>query len=104
MSLISKFSSRIYAGRYLARLLGDYAERGDVIVVALPRGGVPVASEIARALDLPLDVLVVRKIGIPGQEEAAMGAIAAGSVRVLSSDVIRAMNLSSAEIEEAIHG
>jgi hypothetical protein len=71
------------AGRYLASQLGDYADRPDVLVLALPRGGVPVAFEVARTLSAPLDIFLVRKLGVPGHEELAMGAIATGGVRVL---------------------
>ena len=79
---------RMSAGRDLARLLLRYRKRPDVIVLGLPRGGVPVAYEVARALAAPLDVFVVRKIGVPGHRELAMGAIASGGVRVLNQDVI----------------
>jgi len=83
------FRDRIEAGRMLARELLRYAGRDDVIVLALPRGGVPVASEVAKALKAPLDVFLVRKLGLPGDEELAMGAIASGGVRVLNEDVLR---------------
>jgi len=82
------------AGQKLATLLGEYANRQDVLVLALPRGGVPVAYEIAKALHVPLDVFLVRKLGVPGQEELAMGAIASGGVRVLNEDVVLMMNVS----------
>ena len=82
------FEDRQDAGRALAERLSDYAGRPDVIVLALPRGGVPVGAEVARALGAPLDVLVVRKLGLPGQEELAMGAIASGGVRVLNEEVV----------------
>lgn len=78
------FAHRAGAGRRLAEQLSEYARRGDVIVVGLTRGGVPVASEIAKALDAPLDVLVVRKLGMPGQEELAFGAIAPGDIVVVN--------------------
>jgi putative phosphoribosyl transferase len=81
------FSSRREAGKELATKLTTYADRGDVLVLALPRGGVPVAYEVARALRAPLDVFLVRKLGVPGHEELAMGAIATGGVRVLNEDV-----------------
>jgi putative phosphoribosyl transferase len=81
------FSSRREAGRELAMKLMTYANRGDVLVLALPRGGVPVAYEVSRALLAPLDVFLVRKLGVPGHEELAMGAIATGGVRVLNEDV-----------------
>lgn len=82
------FEDRQDAGRALAERFSDYAGRPDVIVLALPRGGVPVGAEVARALGAPLDVLVVRKLGLPGQEELAMGAIASGGVRVLNEEVV----------------
>jgi putative phosphoribosyl transferase len=76
------------AGKRLAERLADYADRPDVLVLALPRGGVPVAFEVAHALRAPLDIFLVRKLGLPGQEELAMGAIATGGVRVLNEDVV----------------
>jgi len=79
------FRDRREAGRLLAAKLAAYANRPDVIVLALPRGGVPVAYEVARALRAPLDVFVVRKLGVPGYEELAMGAVATGGVRVLNA-------------------
>ena len=79
-----EFRDRREAGRALAKALAAWRGRSDVVVLALPRGGVPVAWEVAQALDAPLDVLVVRKLGFPGQEEFAMGAIASGGVRVMS--------------------
>jgi predicted phosphoribosyltransferase len=85
----SHFADRADAGRELARLLADFAGRDDVTVLALPRGGVPVAAEVARALGAPLDVFIVRKLGLPGHEEFAMGAIATGGVRVLNEEVLR---------------
>jgi len=87
------FHDRIDAGRQLAALLVKYADRSDAIVLGLPRGGVPVAFEVAEALHLPLDVFIVRKIGVPGHEELAMGAIASGSVRVLNEEVIRQLRI-----------
>jgi putative phosphoribosyl transferase len=82
------FLDRTDAGRQLAEELLSYAGRDDVIVLALPRGGVPVAFEVAQRLGVPLDVFVVRKLGVPGHEELAMGAIASGGVRVLNEDVL----------------
>ena len=82
------FRDRRHAGRVLAKHLREYADRDDVIVLALPRGGVPVAYEVAIALHLPLDVFVVRKLGVPGYPELAMGAIASGGVQVLNDDVV----------------
>lgn len=93
------FRDRFDAGRALARKLMRYAQRADVIVLGLPRGGVPVALEVARALGAPLDVLVVRKLGVPSQPELAMGAIALGGVRVLEADVITDCAIDSETIE-----
>ncbi|CAN7624572.1 phosphoribosyltransferase [Bosea sp. LjRoot237] len=87
------FSDRREAGRQLAGKLTHYGGRDDVIVLALPRGGVPVGYEVARALKAPLDVFVVRKLGVPGYEELAMGAIATGSVRVLNDEIVSALAL-----------
>jgi putative phosphoribosyl transferase len=84
----------------LARKLSAYANRQDVIVVALPRGGVPVAFEVAKALNVPLDVCIVRKLGVPHHKELAMGAIAAGGVRVLNYDVVSWLGISSKTIDE----
>jgi putative phosphoribosyl transferase len=80
----TRFRDRAEAGRVLARPLSAYANRADVIVLALPRGGVPVAYEVARALNAPLDIFIVRKLGVPGYEELAMGAVASGGIRVLN--------------------
>jgi predicted phosphoribosyltransferase len=85
------FYDRTEAGRQLAQELSHYAGRDDAIVLALPRGGVPVGFEVARRLGLPLDVFIVRKLGVPGHEELAMGAIASGGVRVINDDVIGAL-------------
>jgi putative phosphoribosyl transferase len=93
------FPDRSEAGRWLAERLKAYAHRPDVIVLALPRGGVPVAFELARALDVPLDVFLVRKLGLPGQEELAMGAIASGGVRVLNDEVVRALAVPPSVID-----
>lgn len=98
--MLRRFADRAQAGQMLARRLEPYAHRGDVIVLGLPRGGVPVAYEVARALDAPLDVFVVRKLGAPQQEELAMGAIASGGVRVLNRDVVDALGIPDAVIEE----
>ncbi len=87
------FTDRFEAGRRLADELSAYAGRSDVLVLALPRGGVPVGYEVARALHAPLDVFLVRKLGVPGQEELAMGAIATGGVRVLNDEVVRKLRL-----------
>jgi len=83
------FTDRRDAGRQLAARIQRFRRRADVIVLGLPRGGVPVAAEIAEALDLPLDVFVVRKLGVPGQEELAMGAVASGGVRVVNEEIVR---------------
>jgi len=88
------FHDRADAGRALAQHLATYRGRADLTVLALPRGGVPVAFEVASALDAPLDVFVVRKLGTPGQRELAMGAIASGGVRVLNDDVVSALGIT----------
>ncbi len=93
------FANRTEAGRLLAEKLEKYANRNDVIVLGLPRGGVPVAYEVAKRLQVPLDVFIVRKLGVPGFEELAAGAIASGSVRVLNEDVMRAIPYGDAAIE-----
>ena len=85
------FPNRAEAGRLLAEKLENYVDRSDVVVLGLPRGGVPVAYEVAQRLGAPLDVFVVRKLGVPGFEELAAGAIASGGVRVLNEDVVRAL-------------
>lgn len=82
------YRDRTDAGKQLAARLADYADRDDVLVLALPRGGVPVGYEVAKALRAPLDIFLVRKLGVPGHEELAMGAIASGGVRVLNDDVV----------------
>ena len=87
------FRDRRDAGRVLAEKLAAYANRPDVLVLALPRGGVPVAYEVARALGAPLDVFVVRKLGVPGYEELAMGAVATGGVRVLNDQLIERLSI-----------
>lgn len=89
----ARFRDRREAGRQLAELLRSYEHDEHVIVLGLPRGGVPVAYEVAQALDAPLDVFVVRKLGVPGHEEYAMGAIASGGIRVLNHDAIRDLHL-----------
>jgi putative phosphoribosyl transferase len=93
------FENRADAGRRLATQLGNYANRNDVIVLGIPRGGVPVAFEIAMALNAPLDVFVSRKLGVPWQEELAFGAVASGGVRVLDSEVVGGVGISDSEIE-----
>ncbi len=94
-----RFLDRRDAGRQLAAKLASYADDASVLVLGLPRGGVPVAYEVARALDAPLDVFVVRKLGVPGHRELAMGAIASGGVRVLNPDVIDALGILPAAVE-----
>lgn len=91
--MLTQFRDRTEAGKLLATQLAAYANRQDVLVLALPRGGVPVAFEVARALHAPLDVIVVRKLGVPGQEELAMGAIATGGVRILNNDVVQFLEI-----------
>ncbi|HET9635235.1 MAG TPA: phosphoribosyltransferase [Gemmatimonadaceae bacterium] len=98
MAIPIRFRNRSHAGGLLAKELTDYAYQSDVVVLGLPRGGVPVAFEIANALHAPLDVFVVRKLGLPGHEELAMGAIASGGARVLNRDVIRAVEVSSLDL------
>jgi predicted phosphoribosyltransferase len=93
------FRGRRDAGRVLATLLQHYRGRDDVIVLALPRGGVPVGYEVARALGAPLDVFLVRKLGVPGHEEFAMGAIASGGAVVIDDDVVRALGIPPPVIE-----
>jgi putative phosphoribosyl transferase len=99
-----RFKDRRDAGRRLAAVLRQYAGRSDLIVLALPRGGVPVAYEVAQALSVPLDVFLVRKLGVPGHGELAMGAIAAGGIEVLSEDLIRELGIPRAIVEQvAVH-
>src|SRR5205807_9474072 len=93
------FKDRVEAGQLLASRLAPLADRHDVVVLALPRGGVPVGFEVAKALKAPLDVFVVRKLGVPGQEELAMGAIASGNTRVLNTDVIHELGMSEPDID-----
>jgi putative phosphoribosyl transferase len=94
-----RFRDRAQAGHLLVARLAAYANRPDALVLALPRGGVPVGYEVARALHVPLDVMIVRKLGVPGQEELALGAIASGGVCALNDDVIRALGIP----EDLIH-
>src|SRR5438552_14625405 len=95
----SRFRDRHEAGQRLADKLVAYGKRPDVLVLALPRGGVPVAYEVARALDAPLDVFLVRKLGFPGQEELAMGAIASGGARVLNTRHLRRLHVPTEAVE-----
>jgi putative phosphoribosyl transferase len=94
------FADRREAGRELAAKLSSYRGRQDVVVLALPRGGVPVAFEVAEALDAPLDIFIVRKLGMPGHPEFAMGAIASGGVRVLNQEAIRWYAIPEGQIED----
>ena len=96
------FEDRFEAGRVLASKLGQFSGRHDVVVLALPRGGVPVGYEVAHALHAPLDVLVVRKLGTPGQEELAMGALAPGGITVLNREVIQALEIPQQIIDAAV--
>src|SRR5437667_5590893 len=93
------FHDRRHAGHVLSQVLGAYANRSDAIVLALPRGGVPVGYEVARRLNLPLDVFIVRKLGVPGFEELALGAIASGGVRVLNEEVLGSLPNAAALLE-----
>ena len=94
------FRDRTHAGQVLAKELQGYAGRPDVLVLGLPRGGVPVAYEVARALGAPLDVFIVRKLGAPGQPELAIGAVASGGVRVLNPEVVRVLGITQKDIDE----
>jgi putative phosphoribosyl transferase len=93
------FEDRHDAGRLLASTLSDLRTRPDVVVLALPRGGVPVGYEVARSLDAPLDVFVVRKLGVPGHEELAMGAIASGGIRMLNPELVQRLGIPKETIE-----
>jgi putative phosphoribosyl transferase len=95
---MERFRDRHEAGRHLATALMSYAGRDDVLVLALPRGGVPVGYEVARALGAPLDIMQVRKLGVPGHEELAMGAIASGGIRILSEDVVQTLGITDRAI------
>jgi putative phosphoribosyl transferase len=99
MTATTKFRDRAHAGRLLAKKLSKYANHKDVLILGLPRGGVPVGFEVANALNAPLDVFLVRKLGVPGEEELAMGAIATGGVRVLNEEVIGQTGISAQVIE-----
>lgn len=98
--MATQLVDRTEAGERLASKLASYASRSDVVVLALPRGGVPVAFEVARRLRAPLDVFVVRKLGVPGHEELAMGAIASGGTRVINQEVVRQLGISTSTIEQ----
>ncbi len=99
-NLVPRFADRAEGGRELARKLEHYHGKGNTVVVGLPRGGVVTAAAVADALDLPLDVLVVRKLGSPGHEELAMGAIGSDGVRVLNEDVIASLRITADDIED----
>lgn len=96
---MARFADRQEAGQELAQELSDYTKREDVVVLGLPRGGVPVAFEVAKVLRVPLDVFVVRKLGAPGNPELAMGAIASGGVRVMNPGVVDRLGISDEAIE-----
>jgi predicted phosphoribosyltransferase len=100
---MTQFRDRRDAGKKLANDLRHYAGRSDVSVFALPRGGVPVAYEVAIALQAPLDVFIVRKLGLPGREELAIGAIATGGIRVLNNDIIQGLNIPDEVIDIVAH-
>jgi putative phosphoribosyl transferase len=97
--MLKRFQDRSDAGRLLAKKLSHYADRADVLILGMPRGGVPVAFEVAKSLRVHLDVFIVRKLGVPGHEELAMGAIASGGVRVLNDAVIRSTPISQEVID-----
>ncbi len=96
------FRDRVDAGQKLAKKLGAYANRDDVLVLGIPRGGVPVAFEVAQALHAPLDIMLVRKLGVPGQRELAMGAIASGGARTLNQQLIAGLGVTQAQVAETI--
>ena len=96
------FQDRMDAGKALASDLEIYADRDDVIVLALPRGGVPVAYEVAQRLRVPMDVFVVRKLGVPGHEEFGFGAIASGGIRFVNDEVVRALKMPEAMVERVV--
>jgi len=96
------YANRRDAGRVLAEHMSGYRGRGDLLVLALPRGGVPVAYELAEALEAPLDLIIVRKLGVPGQEELAMGALASGGAMVINRDVVTALGVSDDSIAAVV--
>jgi putative phosphoribosyl transferase len=98
-----RYKDRVQAGQYLAKKLEHYSNDPDTIVLGLPRGGVVVAYEVAQKLQLPLDIFLVRKLGVPGYEELAMGAIASGGEQVINEDVIRMIHISPDMIEAAVN-
>jgi putative phosphoribosyl transferase len=97
-----RYKDRVEGGQLLAKKLHQYANNPDTVVLGLPRGGVVVAYEVAQKLGLPLDIFLVRKLGVPGYEELAMGAIASGGIRVMNDDVLRMVNISPDAIEAAV--
>lgn len=99
---MNKFSNRYEAGKILASQLQMYSKNPDVIVLALPRGGVPVAFEIAKSLSVPLDVFIVRKLGVPGHEELAMGAIASGDIVIFNEDIFQYLHISKSDVQKVI--
>ncbi len=100
---MERYQNRYTAGKILADLLRDYANRKDVLVLALPRGGVPVAYEIATSLSLPLDVFIVRKLGVPGHEELAMGALAMGDTKVFNKEIMASLDISKEAMDDVIN-
>ncbi len=98
--MLQRFRNRTMAGKLLAAKLTEYANRPDVLVLGLPRGGVPVAFEVAEALDAPLDICLVRKLGLPGHKELAMGALAMGGVRVINENIVDSLRISQQIIEQ----
>jgi putative phosphoribosyl transferase len=97
------FQDRSQAGQIMARKLHAFAERPDVVVCALPRGGVPVGAEIAKALDVPLTVFMVRKLGVPGHEELAMGAVTSGGMRLINSGVVETLGIPESLIQSVVY-
>ena len=100
--MMQKYTDRHQAGKILAEQLKEYTKKPNVIVLALPRGGVPVAYEIAQALSVPLDVLVARKLGVPWHEELAMGAIASGGTVIFNQEILKDLDITQEEIEQVI--
>lgn len=99
---MKRFKDRSHAGKELAERLSKYKDREDILVLGLPRGGIPVAYEIAKKLDAPLDVLVVRKLGLPYNEEVAFGAIASGGIKVLNEEIVNRARLSKKAMESVV--
>ncbi|NNE65300.1 MAG: phosphoribosyltransferase [Pyrinomonadaceae bacterium] len=101
-TIVNGFNDREEGGRALAARLADYKDRADTVVLALPRGGVPVGFEVSKALNLPLDVLLVRKLGVPGQEELAFGAISSGDITVFNESIVNALKIPDSMISKVI--